>query len=372
MQSQARWKQLASTIGSLARVLVFLLFSAGVVVLLLFLAGKFHTKVPVESAGAKGRSIPPGTVIAAVELVETPRFESAVGSVRAVHETSVGSKLLARVIEVNVRSGQAVEAGDVLIRLDDTDIKARLKQAEASLAAARARFDQAAADEKRYSNLVKDRIVSQQEYDRAVATVKATQAEVRRSEEAINEVQALLDWATIRAPMSGVVVEKKVEVGDTVGPGQTLVVLYDPQRMQLVAAVRESLALRLEVGQSIPVRLENLDKECEGTIAEIVPQAAAASRAFDVKVTGPCPPGVYSGMFGRVLIPLENERVIAIPRSAVRHVGQLELVDVVDNGRLVRRAVRIGRSLDDQRVEVLSGLKAGEKVALTEGGPAHE
>ncbi len=372
MQSQARWKRLASVFGSLTRVLVFLMFSAGVVVLLLFLAGKFHTKVPVESAGATGRAIPPGTVIVAVEPVETPRFESAVGSVRAVHETSVGSKLLARVLEVNVRSGQAVEAGDVLIRLDDTDIKARLKQAEASLAAARARFDQAAADEKRYANLVKDRIVSQQEYDRAVATVKSTQAEVRRAEEAINEVQAMLDWATIRAPMSGIVVEKKVEVGDTVGPGQTLVVLYDPQRMQLVAAVRESLAVRLEVGQTIPVRLENLDKQCEGTIAEIVPQAAAASRAFDVKVTGPCPPGVYSGMFGRVLIPLENERVTAIPRSAVRRVGQLELVDVVDNGRLVRRAVRIGRSLDDQRVEVLSGLKVGEKVALTEGGSAHE
>lgn len=372
MQSPTRWQRLIAAIGSLGRILLFVGFSAGVVVLLLFLAGKFHTKVPNNSAAAEGRRLPPGTAIAAVELVETPRFESAVGSVRAVHETSVGSKLLARVIEVNVRAGQAVEAGDVLIRLDDTDIKARLKQAEAALTAAQARYEQAAADERRYGNLVKDRVVSQQEYDRAIAAVKSAQADVRRAEEAINEVQAMLDWATIRAPMSGVVIEKKVEVGDTVGPGQTLVVLYDPQRMQLVAAVRESLAVRLQVGQSIPVRLENLDKQCEGIIAEIVPQAAAASRAFDVKVTGPCPPGVYSGMFGRVLIPLEQEQVIAIPRDAVRRVGQLELVDVVEGDRLVRRAVRIGRTLDDHRVEVLSGLKVGEKVALASGGSNHE
>jgi len=372
MQPQPRWQRVIAAIRSLTQLFLFVLFSVGVVVLLLFLAGKFHTKVPTDAAEAKGRLIPPETPIAVVELVETPRFESAVGSVRAVHETSVGSKLLARVVEVNVRAGQAVEAGDVLIRLDDTDIKARLKQAEAALTAAQARYEQAAGDEKRYGNLVKDRIVSQQEYDRAVAAVKSAQAEVRRAQEAINEVQAMLDWATIRAPMSGVVIEKKVEVGDTVGPGQTLVVLYDPQRMQLVAAVRESLAVRLQVGQSIPVRLENLDKQCEGIIAEIVPQAAAASRAFDVKVTGPCPPGVYSGMFGRVLIPLENERVIAIPRSAVRRVGQLELVDVVDGDRLVRRAVRIGRSLDDHRVEVLSGLRVGEKIALSAGGADHE
>jgi RND family efflux transporter MFP subunit len=174
----------------------------------------------------------------------------------------------------------------------------------------------------------------------------------------------MLDWATIRAPMDGTLVDKKVDAGDTVTPGQVLATLFDPKRMQLVAAVRESLAHRLRVGQTISVQVEGLSKRCEGTVSEIVPQAQIASRSFQVKVTGPCPPGIYSGTFGRIHIPLQDEEVLVVPKNAVRLVGQLELVDVVENQRLNRRAVRIGRELD-ANVEVLSGLRQGERVAVS-------
>jgi hypothetical protein len=98
-------------------------------------------------------------------------------------------------------------------------------------------------------------------------------------------------------------------------------------------------------------------------VSEIVPEAQSASRSFQVKVTGPCPTGIYSGMFGRILIPLDEEEVLVIPREAVRHVGQLELVEVVDRGLAARRAIRTGRTFGED-VEVLSGLREGEKVAL--------
>ncbi len=160
-----------------------------------------------------------------------------------------------------------------------------------------------------------------------------------------------------------------------VTPGQMLVTLFDPKRMQLVASVRESLTRRLEVGQSIGVQVEGLGKQCSGTVSEIVPEAQSASRTFQVKVTGPCPAGVYSGMFGRILIPLQEERVLVIPRSAMREVGQLELVEVMENGRTSRRTIRTGRVLGEN-VEVLSGLREGERVVLPpaaaaaqEGGP---
>jgi hypothetical protein len=104
-------------------------------------------------------------------------------------------------------------------------------------------------------------------------------------------------------------------------------------------------------------------QQCVGTISEIVPEAQAASRAFQVKVTGPCPPGIYSGMFGRIVIPLDEEEVLVLPRRAVRIVGQLELVDVAQDGRAERRSIRTGRVLDDD-VEVLSGLREGEQVVV--------
>ena len=159
------------------------------------------------------------------------------------------------------------------------------------------------------------------------------------------------------------VIDRKVEPGDTVTPGQVVVSLYDPTRMQLVASVRESLTHRLRVGQDIDVRVEAIDKTCLGRVSEIVPEAESASRTFSVKVTGPCPPGIYSGMFGRLLIPLEEEEVLVVPKGVVRRVGQLDMVDLVDGDALRRRAVQLGRAFGDD-VEVLSGLREGEQVAL--------
>ena len=98
-------------------------------------------------------------------------------------------------------------------------------------------------------------------------------------------------------------------------------------------------------------------------ISEIVPEAEAESRSFAVKVTGPCPPNVYGGMFGRIFIPLEDEEVLLIPKSAVRRVGQLDLVDVAAPKRIIRRWVRLGRDFEGD-VEVLAGLSEGERVVV--------
>jgi membrane fusion protein (multidrug efflux system) len=160
-----------------------------------------------------------------------------------------------------------------------------------------------------------------------------------------------------------VVIDKRVEVGDTVTPGQVLLTLYDPARMQMVVSVRESLAQRLQVGQKVRGRLDALGHDCEATVSEIVPEAQAASRSFTVKVTGPCPPGVYSGMFGRIDIPLEEEELLVVPAAAITRVGQLEMVDVVAEGTIERRSVQLGRRLEDH-YEVLAGLTAGERVVL--------
>jgi RND family efflux transporter MFP subunit len=300
-----------------------------------------------------------------------PLEEWAVGSIRAVHETTIGSKLLARVMDVDLRAGQQVRAGDVLMRLDDADLRAKLQQAEAAAASAEAAYAQAEKDEKRYAELLKKNAVSRQDYEKMTTSLKSAEAELRRSREIVNEVKATLDWATIRAPMDGMVIDKKVDAGDMVTPGQTLVTLFDPKRMQLIASVRESLAHRLKIGESVGVQIEGIEKQCSGTISEIVPQAQAASRAFDVKVTGPCPEGIYSGMFARLQIPLGEEDLLAIPRQAVRRVGQLELVYVLERERPVRRAVRTGRIVGDD-VEVLSGLREGEKVIVPDSRSSQE
>jgi RND family efflux transporter MFP subunit len=341
--------------------------AAGVVLLLLWLAGKFAPKVPMTPAGNPEVGAEVRGEVTTVRLVRLPRHEWAVGSVRAVREAGVGSKLLARVKEINLKAGQKVQAGEVLARLDDADLRAKLQQTRAALASAEAQRGQAAADEKRYAEMFRAQAVTGQEHEKAATALRSAKAEVRRAAEAVKEAQAALDWATVRSPMNGIVIDKKVDVGDTVTPGQLLVTLYDPRQMQLVASVRESLAHQLQVGQDISVSIEGLNKQCTGTIAEIVPEAQSASRTFQVKVAGPCPAGVYTGMFGRMLIPLGPEEVLLVPRRAVRQVGQLQLADVLEGGRVTRRAVRTGRTFDGN-VEVLSGLWDGEQVVTPSAG----
>jgi RND family efflux transporter MFP subunit len=345
------------------RVVVLLGFAGAVVWLMLWLAGTFSPKVPPVAAAPPSSTPATGARTAPARIIRLPVSESAVGTIRAVHETSIGSKLLARVVAVNLKAGQKVQAGEVLIRLDDSDLQAKLQQAKAAVASAEAVYAQAAGDEKRYGQLVASRTVSRQQYEDKVAGMRTAEANLQRAQAAVKEVQASLDWATIRAPMDAVVIDKKVDVGDMVTPGQLLVTLFDPKHMQLVASVRESLTHRLQIGQSIGVRVEGLNKQCSGTVSEIVPEAQSASRTFQVKVTGPCPPGIYSGMFGRILIPLDEEQVLVIPRQAIRSIGQLQQVDVMENGRPTRRTIRTGRTLGDD-VEVLSGLRAGEQVVL--------
>jgi membrane fusion protein, multidrug efflux system len=342
---------------------IALLFMAGVTLLLLWLAGTFAPKVSSSLARHHRADRRIDGEVVAVQMIQVPRVESAVGTIRAVHETTIGSKLMARVTEVNLKAGQQVRSGDVLVHLDDADLRAKLEQSHAAVISAEAAFNQATMDEARYAGLLKQNAVSKQDYEKSVTAKRSTEAELRRTKEIVKEVQATLEWATVRSPIDGTVIDKKVDVGDLVRPGQMLVTLYDPKRMQLVASVRESLAQQLSVGQEIGVEIEGLDKHCMGGISEIVPEAQAASRAFQVKVTGPCPSGIYTGMFARMLIPLDREEVLVVPRNAVHHVGQLELVDVSREGTIQRRAVRTGRVFD-RNVEVLSGLTTGEQVIV--------
>jgi membrane fusion protein (multidrug efflux system) len=344
---------------------------AFVVLMILWLAGVFVAKIASEApAPEAGRPLGDRAVVQAVATTR-PYAEWAVGTTKAVRETTLGSRILAKVVAVHVTAGKIVEKNALLLELDDADLRAQLEQAVAEVDAAQAALDQAQTEHERIEGLMKQQAASPLELTTATNALREAAARKRRAEQARAEAQTRLGYTQIRAPMAGRIVDKLVDVGDTVTPGEPLVRMYDHTRMQLVAVVRESLAQRLAVGQYLTVRLDALNKECEGRVDEIVPQTAAASRSFEVKVSGPCPPEVYPGMFGRVRIPLDPQRLIVIPAAAVEAVGQLDLVDVVEGGRTYRRFVRLGRALAGGQVEVLSGLEPGQPVAIRSGAATH-
>ncbi len=335
---------------------------AGLALVLAILAGVFWEKV--DSSSRPTTDKPTATKLVKVERITQPRMESAIGTVRPVRETSIASRILSRVVDVRVKAGQRVQEGELLMQMDDADLQSRLQQAQSSLLTAQTLEQQSQAELQRAKNLLPSNAISGSEFDQIQARAQASISERQRREQEAQEATIILGYATIRAPFSGTVVDKLVDVGDTVAPGKVLLTLYDPTHMQMVATVRESLAKRLQVGQIVPAKLEAMDQQCMATISEIVPQAAKASRSFEVKVVGPCPPGAYSGMFGRIAIPVDEESLLVIPKSAILEIGQLTMVELEIDGHLHRRSVRLGREIDSSRMELLSGLEEGQSIAL--------
>ncbi|MCG3179296.1 MAG: Multidrug resistance protein MdtA [Phycisphaerae bacterium] len=335
---------------AIIRITLVALVGVGAMVLLMYwLQGGFVRKVSPGQASPVAQSAIPATIT--VQITQVPTYTESWGTVQAEHETAVASKLLARVKEVKVSAGQSVGKGDPLVVLDDTEYKARLDQAQAAL-------KQAQDDFERITKLHADGRATERELTVATNALAAAKAKVA-------EADAVWKDAVIVAPADGVVIDRLVQPGDTVSPGHVIARMFD--HLQMVARVAESLRPNLFLTQSIGVRLQGLPHACAGTVSEIVPQADPTNRTFEVKVTGPCQPGVMIGNSGRIVIPTGVSEQILIPVAAVQRVGQitsvLRVVDGSPGGQphLLRQFVELG-SLRDGQYEVTSGLKVGDRI----------
>jgi len=304
-----------------------------------------------------------------VHEVTKEYFEEAVGTLRAATRTEISARVMAPIERIRVRAGQAVAQGDELVVLDRRALATQRSQAEAQLVAAQAAVNQAQTHFDRVSALLKTNAISREQYDDAKAKLEVAQANLHHAEQALAEADVNLSYTVIRAPKSGTIVDRLAEEGDMARPGGPLLILYDPTSLRLEVPVMENLAGKIHPGDKLAVVIDATGQSVTATVDEIVPQAEAASRSFLVKAALPKSEGLFEGMFGRLLIPAGVRRHLCLATAAIERVGQLEMVDVVDSqGRLERRAVKTGRLGMPGRVEVLSGLEAGERVRLRPAG----
>jgi multidrug efflux pump subunit AcrA (membrane-fusion protein) len=141
--------------------------------------------------------------------------------------------------------------------------------------------------------------------------------------------------------------------------------LYDPSSLRLEVPVMARLAVGLRVGDELVVQIDDLNKRrIRATIDEVVPQADEATRSFLIKVKLPPSPDLFEGMSGRLLVPGEKRDHLCVHRDAIQTIGQLEYVTVLQDGIQERRLIKTGHVGDQDHVEVLSGLKARDKVVL--------
>jgi RND family efflux transporter MFP subunit len=287
--------------------------------------------------------------VVAAERDQRPVVTEVVGTVRAARSASIGALISGTIAELRVGIGSSVRRGEVLVRLSAGEVQARLEQTRAlSLLAERER--------ERAATLLDHRAISLSAYDAAMS--QWTLAQARQA-----EASTVLSHAVLRAPFDGVVTAKLANVGEAAMPGQPLLVLEAPLSHRFEARVPEAVRSALELGDSVPVRLDGLAHDIPGTIAELQPVTDDATRTRLAKLDLPPSPELWSGRFGRLMLVTGAQPTVSVPASAVVRRGQLEGVFVVDAGITRLRLVRSGR-LANGRLAIASGLSGRERVVL--------
>lgn len=331
---------------------------------------------------------PPDVVDHAIVETVTEWYE-AVGTVRPRTESSIESQVTEQIIDVKVRPGDKVIKDQVLVVLDNRKFLSRLdqakqalksaiageKQARQTVIAAEAAFRQAESDYKRIQTYFKAQAATSKDLEqansaylqakarleRAREAISGAKAQIRQAEEVVKEAEIALGYTTIKAPESGEVLKRLVEPGDLALPGKPLIMLQTAGLLRLEAYVREGLISRVSLGTRLQVSLTSLNKTLDAIVEEIIPYADPETRTFLVKVTIPPSPGVFPGMFGKLLIPVEQKKVVLVARDAVRRVGQLELILIREKDTWNRYFIKTGK-IYGQKIEVLAGLKGDETI----------
>ena len=334
---------------------------ATIVILMLWILGTFRRgviqaakePVPVESAA--------GLSTHKVAMRTIPSVTEAVGTVQAEQIAAVTSRVVANIVEMRVSAGQRVTNGETLVVLDDRDLRHRVEQAQDAVRSAEATLAQAQSDDKRDQPLFDQQVITTYDFEHTQTNLKTAEANFHRLQQAVREAEVNLSYAVIRSPFTGVVVDKLANLGDLAAPGKPLLTMYEQGRLWLEANVPEDLMDHVRLNEVLPFRIDATGREMRGRVVEIVPSSDPSSRTVVVRVHLSETKDILPGMFGRLLLPMKPEAVLAVPAAALIRAGQLTMVDVVSEGRLQRRTVQLGRAIGSQ-FEVLSGLAAGETV----------
>jgi len=348
---------------------------------------------------------PPPIAVSAVAAVEQPiaRFTRATGTLMAEEQAEVAAETGGRVVATPVERGTRVSRGAELIRLSDTETGAQAAEAEANAAqiearlglsgdapfdanavpevqSAKATYELARSEFARVESLLAQRVVSQSEFDQRQTQMEAARQQYESAKNgAAQQYQSLLAArarvtlarkahtdTVVRAPFDGIVAERVVSVGNYVNKGTkvAVVVRVDPMRVQLT--IPEQFVSTVGVGQGVAFAVDAYPgRSFEGHVRYISPALEANQRALTIEAVVPNPSAdLKPGLFATARIEQKQRTAaILVPASAVQTTAGTSRVYVVNGGRAEERIVTTGQPLDSGLVEVVNGLKTGERVA---------
>lgn len=331
-----------------------------VIVLCLALAG----------AGGSARAAGAQLATAPVQAVGAAQGRAFDAVVEAVRQTVVAAQVPGAITALGVKAGEAVQAGQVLARIDARAAEQGAAASQAQVKSAQAMQEVARKDYERQQQLFKKDYISQAALDRAESQFKATQAQAAALMSQAEAARTQSGFYVVRAPYAGVVADVPVAVGDMAMPGRALLTIYEPGALRVTAAVPQSALAGGADPKGVKVEFSALPAARRWFAApavQVLPTVDPATHSVTLRIPLPADfQGVAPGSFARVWLAdaADATNRLAVPAAAIVRRAEMTGVYVVDaKGVPQLRQVRLGRAVGDS-VEVLAGLSAGERVAL--------
>ena len=301
---------------------------------------------------------------------------TASGKLVAKNSVNISTRMMGYITSMKAEVGQNVQAGQLLVSINATDIQAKGGQASAQISQAQANYNLAKKDYERFQNLYKSQSASQKELDDMRARYEMAQAGLQAAQQMKNEVNAQYRYTNVTAPISGTVTAKYASQGDLANPGMPLLTIESPSDLQAQVLVSEQNITQINEGMPVEITMKSLNKTVSGTVSEISKSATNTGGQYMVKINLHNASDLLPGMFVNVQFPFKNsgtinqdfQESVMVPKSALVENGQLTGVYVVSaQNTAVLRWLKIGKTLGDQ-VEILSGLDNKESYIISSNG----
>jgi RND family efflux transporter MFP subunit len=315
--------------------------------------------------------------VSGISADTTGAFVTASGKIEAENSANVSTRMMGYVTKVNVKVGQKVSAGQLLVSINNTDLQAKKAQVDASILQATAGYNNAKKDYDRFVALFAQQSASQKELDDMTSRYEMAKAGLEGAKQMRNEVMAQFSYANITAPFSGEVTNTFVKEGDMANPGMPLVSIEGASHLQVTAMVSESDITAIKNGMKAKVLVKSTNEEIAGTVSEVSGSAKNTGGQYLVKINlNKTNAPVLSGMFVNVQFPVANKKQVEttpsdkviVPESALVKQGQLTGIYTIGSEKTaILRWLRIGKTFGNQ-VEVLSGLSANEQYIVSAEG----
>ena len=299
------------------------------------------------------------------EVREVDLAVSAEAVVEAVRQSTVSAQVSGRIVDIRFDVGDRVQKGEVIVRIDERAATQAVAASEAQAREAEAAMVNARAQLERTRQLVQQKFVSQAALDKAESDFKSAEARFKATLAGAGAAATEKSFTTIVAPYSGIVSARHVQLGEMASPGKPLLTGFDPSGLRVVANVASSLVPAIQGGAKARIEIPSLGRWVDVRAVTVVPSADPRTHTTQVRLELPADAkGLLPGVFARAHFVTGRSARLMVPREAVIHRGEVTAVYVVDEkGRASLRQVRLGAAADAGGIEVLAGVRTGEKVA---------